>query len=256
MNWTDSVGAKIPFIYDDISGEINLIDYKNNKVLLEYNGYQKWMRTGHLRAGKIGELIGKNTVRFKYEIGQIIKSDSVDITIIDRKYEKHKHGKAIINDKYYKYKCNKCGFACGEYYKVGNYYEEFWILESDLLQGNGCSCCCATPQIVVNGINDIPTTDPWMVDYFQGGYNEAKKYMKSGNTKIYPICPNCGKIKGKKMSLNTINSLHGIGCTCGDGISYPEKYLSNLLDQLNVKYIKELTKTIFSWCGDYRYDFI
>ena len=41
MNWTDSVGAKIPFIYDDISGEINLIDYKNNKVLLEYNGYQK-----------------------------------------------------------------------------------------------------------------------------------------------------------------------------------------------------------------------
>lgn len=28
MNWTDSVGAKIPFIYDDISGEINLIDYK------------------------------------------------------------------------------------------------------------------------------------------------------------------------------------------------------------------------------------
>lgn len=255
MNWTDSVGAKIPFIYDDISGEINLIDYKNNKVLLEYNGYQKWMRTGHLRAGKIGELIGKNTVRFKYEIGQIIKSDSVDITIIDRKYEKHKHGKAIINDKYYKYKCNKCGFACGEYYKVGNYYEEFWILESDLLQGNGCSCCCATPQIVVNGINDIPTTDPWMVDYFQGGYNEAKKYMKSGNTKLYPICPNCGKIKGKKMSLNTINSLHGIGCTCGDGISYPEKYLSNLLDQLNVKYIKELTKTIFSWCGDYRYDF-
>lgn len=36
MNWTDSVGAKIPFVYDDISGEINLIDYKNNKVLLEY----------------------------------------------------------------------------------------------------------------------------------------------------------------------------------------------------------------------------
>lgn len=255
MDWINSIGAEIPFVYDGITGSIFIIGYKSNQVLLEYGHYQKWMSTGHLKNGKIGELIGKNTIRFKYEIGQRIVSDNVDITIINRKYEKRKHGHSIINEKYYQYKCNKCGFDCGEHYKMGVYYNEFWIVESDLSHGTGCSCCCATPQIVVNGINDIPTTAPWMVDYFQGGYDEAKKYLKSGSTEIYPICPDCGKIKNKKMKLGTIYAMHGISCQCMDGISYPEKYISKLLDQLGIKYIKELTKTTFDWCKNYRYDF-
>lgn len=253
--WKDSIGSIIPFIYDDISGEILICDYNKNKVLLEYNGYQKWIFTGHLKDAKIGELIGKNTVRFKYEIGQRIVSDCIDITITNRKYEKRVHGKSIINEKLYQYKCNICGFNCGNHYKKGVFYDEFWIIEPDLLNGHGCSCCCATPQVVVQGINDIPTTDPYMIDYFQGGHEEAKRYMKSGSTYIYPKCPHCGKIRNKKMKLNTINCYGSIGCDCGDGISYPEKYFSKLLDLLNVKYIRELTKKDFSWCDKYRYDF-
>lgn len=38
-------------------------------------------------------------------------------------------------------------------------------------------------------VNDIPTTSPWMIPYFQGGEEEAKKYKNQSHQKITPICP-------------------------------------------------------------------
>ena len=49
--------------------------------------------------------------------------------------------------------------------------------ERQILNGKRCACC--SNSVVVEGINDIPTTAPWMVDYFPGGYEEAKRYTKN-----------------------------------------------------------------------------
>ena len=42
---------------------------------------------------------------------------------------------------------------------------------------------------------------------------------------------------------------------CGDKISIGEKFIGILLKELNIDYIKELGKTTFDWCNNYKYDF-
>lgn len=89
-----------------------------------------------------------------------------NLTIIDIEYKSNiyniKGRKKSMREKYYKYKCNICGWDNG------------LIRASDLNKGAGCSCCAG--KTVVEGINDIPTVAPYMVKYFQGGYDEAKLY--------------------------------------------------------------------------------
>jgi very-short-patch-repair endonuclease len=122
----------------------------------------------------------------------------------------------------------------------------FWVLESTLLHGVGCLCCCENPLIVVEGINDIPTVAPWMIKYFQGAIDEAKMYTCQSNKRILIKCPNCGAIK--KYQINNIYNRHDIGCICGDGYSYGHKYTFNLLTQLNQNFIDNHT---FDWCKFY-----
>lgn len=180
---------------------------------------------------------------FKYKIGQVLKDCNKDIEITDRAYFPiiKKNG-GIKNKKWYKYKCNKCGFECGEHYKNQEYKKEHWIIE-DNLSNNGCVCC--NNKIVSVGINDIPTTAPWMIKYFQGGYNEAKLYTRRSGQRITPICPDCGRIKDKDVTIDHINKTKTISCLCSDKVSYPEKFMLSVLEQLELDF-----KTQFSpsWC--------
>lgn len=170
-------------------------------------------------------------------IGQIFKDNKRNLIIIDRENRiKQYKNKRSYKREWYKYKCSKCCF-------------EGWIVKNNLLNGIGCSCCSG--KIVVEGINDIPTTAPWMVKYFQNP-EDAKKYTKSSGQKIYPICPDCGIIKNKSMKINDIYSNKNIQCLCGDGFSYAEKLMFNLLRQLGV-----LTKTQYHtyWSKNKKFDF-
>ena len=181
-------------------------------------------------------------INWKYEIGQRLTdynndgSIKRDLIIIDRIYIKGKGD-------YYKYYCNICTFNCEKHYKNQIHNEEYLISGDSLIRGNGCACCSG--KIVVGGINDIPTTAPWMVQYFQGGYEEAKKYTKSSNQKIHPICPDCRNIKDKSMIVSTIYSNHSIACSCSDKKSYISKYMFNLLKQLNLDF---KTEERYDWC--------
>lgn len=174
---------------------------------------------------------------FKFEIGTHFKDDKRDLTIVDRKRVESPYKKGTML-KYYNYKCNKCG------------YNDGCIVESHLNEGRGCSCCAN--RTVVEGINDIPTTASWMIKFFQGGYDEAKMYTKTSNQKIYPICPDCGRVRDKEISICNIYKNKSIGCSCGDGISYPNKFMFNVLEQLNIKFINEYSP---EWIGKKLYDF-
>ena len=247
INWQKSVGIIVNFIYDDIKGEILIKEVigKRSRLLIEYNNKEFEIESTAFKNGRLGKLLGKVTNEFKVEIGQIFKDKKRDIVIIDRQ---NKINKKNHNLKYYKYKCNKCGFGSERHYdlKDNKHKEELWIEESNLLHHKkGCSCCCTSPQIVVEGINDIPTTTPWMIKYFQGGIDEAKLYTCNSAKSIYLKCPDCGRVKDKSMVISTFCNTRSISCICNDGFSYPTKLMFSLLEQLEIKFITEYSP---EWC--------
>lgn len=245
INWNKCIGIKVPFIYGDLLGEIEIVDYINegSRVIISYKGKQMNIFSGSLREGNIGKLFNKITKDFKIGIGEIFKDDKRDLVINDREYRQKeftdKEGyDCVHNHKWYKYTCNKCGWTEG------------WSIEYDLLKGNGCSCC--NGKTVVPEINSIYAKAPWMIDL---GVSEedARKYTPQCHTKIEIACPDCGK--KKKMATCNIYRYKTIKCPCGDGFSYPEKFMYSLLKQLNLEFIMQLSKTTFDWCDKYKYDF-
>lgn len=245
INWNNSIGCKVGFEYDNVKGFIEIKDYevKKHKLTIIYNGEEYKISTDGFKACQFGKILEKYTSNFKIEIGTRFQDDKRDITIIDRQHKPkfNKNGSLKQNEKWYKYHCNKCK------------YNEDWIIESSLINGTGCNCC--SNKKVIIGINDIPTTAPWMVKYFQGGYDEAKLYTFSSSKLVYFKCHNCGEIKNKLMKICTLYNTHSIACKCSDGISYPEKFMISLFDQINIKYIYQLSKKDFSWCCNFIYDF-
>ena len=243
IDWENSAGFKVSFSYDNIEGEVEIIKYekKSERLFITYNGKEFDINSTGFKNCRIGRILGKRTKEFKIKIGQVFKDDKRDLVITDREYRDRVDNKG--NNKYYKYTCNVCGWTEG------------WILEGNLTgkRKHGCSCCRGFT--IVEGINDIPTTAPWMVKYFQGGYDEAKLYTKSCGKKIKPICPSCKNIREKFMTVNDLYMKKSIGCKCGDNISYPEKFMYNILKQLNIKFETQLSKTKFEWCKNKLYDF-
>lgn len=240
INWKKSIGHKIKFIYDDIEGEIEVVDYqaKGQYLYMKYLGYDllKITTRSFIKCG-IGRLLKRITNDFKIEIGTIFKDNTRDLVIIDREYKKDIHE---VDRKYYKYHCNKCGY-------------EGWIIEYNLLNGARCFCCIN--QVTVLGVNTIWDTDRWMCDL---GVSEedAKKYTKSSSVKIYPICPCCGRIKNNGIYIYNIYSAKTIWCQCSDGYSYPNKFICELLNQLNDIY--NFNNMFFEYSPDWikpkRYD--
>lgn len=163
---------------------------------------------------------------YLYQLNENIKRENLDITIIER-FRKPNASKT----KSYLIKCNKCGFdSRNETYKNGKPFQ-YTIEENNLKNLSYCPCC--NFKVVQVGINDIPTTASWMVDYFQGGYDEAKRYSKSSTQKLFFKCPNCNQIKHNKTTIQQLHKVGKISCACNDGISLPEKVMYYLLLQNN-----------------------
>lgn len=103
---------------------------------------------------------------------------------------------------------------------------------------------------VVKGKNDLWTTHPEIAKLLlnkDDGYTLSKESHKKADFK----CPNCGIVIRNKIVRSV--GQYGLKCpNCSDGISYPEKFVSCLLDFLKVSYVRD---TAVPWSGDKRYDF-
>lgn len=207
-----------------------------------------------------------NNINWKYEIGERIidynKDGSIkrDLTIIDRKIIKEEKTNYIngnkfnANKKYYKYSCNLCNFNCGKYYdlKLKKYKDEYWISESGIFGKHGCACCCKSPLIVLENINSIYYTDGWMTSIINDD-EFCKTHTHSCSDKIYPICPNCKEKQSKLVSIDKIYSTKGVSCEyCSDNIKYPNKFMANVLQQLNINFEREYSP---KWVEGKFYDF-
>ena len=238
--WKESIGYKVHFIYDDVVDEIEIVDYKSGELTIKYKDKIIDISSSNFIGCRIGKLLGRVTKDFRIEIGTTFKDEKRDLTIIDREYRvKIKNNGGKLNEKWYKYHCNRDG-------------NEDWIIEYDLLKGKGCNVCCSSPRKLMLGVNTIWDKARWMCDL---GVSEedAKKYMPNSTKPINVKCIHCGKIKS--ISPHAIFRNNSIGCNCGDSVSYPEKFMFNMLTQLGIDFIWQLTKINFKWCGKYKYDF-
>lgn len=121
---------------------------------------------------------------------------------------------------------------------------------SHLLEGRGCAVCSG------RRIGEEPEykNSIWSSEYktnFDGYITEEqmKCAMPHSGTKIKMICPYCGR---KKMVRPNDFLRYGFGCICNDGISYPNKFIYNFLEQLDVSYFPEQR---FDWSDSKIYDF-
>ena len=131
--------------------------------------------------------------------------------------------------------------------KKDNY--EWNVAPATLLSGVGCPVCAG------KAIGPEPEykNSIWASqykDFFALYLNEIqmKTTMPRSGMKIDMVCPDCGDKKA--ISPDTLLQ-HGFGCICGDGISFPNKFVYNVLTQLKVH-----TKTEFTpkWSDSLRYD--
>lgn len=183
----------------------------------------------------------KKELTWKLSVGDVVKDENRDITIIDKEIRKTKKkdkscksGYANIQLKYYKYRCNKCS-------------NEDWIKESNLFYlKRGCNACSGK-KVTIN--NCMATKRPDLLKYLlnkEDGYN----YTCGNSNKIKVKCPICGFEKEIQVS-KLVN--RGFLCNiCGDKIAYSNKFMGNLLMELNIGFISEYMP---NWSRYKRYDF-
>lgn len=115
-----------------------------------------------------------------------------------------------------------------------------------------------SPNSVIHGYfalllaNKIVDKFPEMIQYLADKM-DAYKYSYQSNEKVKCKCPFCGK-ESEQYPGNIYK--RGFYCECfADGISLPNKLMSNILTQLKIPYKREVGEAIFSWIGEYYYDF-
>lgn len=224
INWINSINYTIEFNYCNISGTLKIIDVKriNRTTILtiSYNDKILDIQTSNLKQCQLGKLLenkDKNNILIKwlYNIGDNINDD---LFILDRKTKN--------SSQYYKISCKRCGFKSQDYYVVKNkkltHINEYWCLDDTLKELKGCPCCSEKRSaIVVTGINDIVTTDSWMLKYFINK-DEAKKCSNGSSYPILMRCPDCNNERLYKPS--SLKKYGHLPCGCNDNYSLPNKF--------------------------------
>ena len=224
IDWVNSVGKNIRFIYDDIEGIIIINNYENPNITISYQNQIFTMHISQFRKCQLGSLLNVYNKNYLYNIGDIINNNEI--------LEQIRIKQGNSTSKGYKYKCLIDGY-------IGKCTE---------VSMKSLNCPVCSNAVVLQGVNDIATTHPEYLPYIVN-IKDSYKYTKSSGKQIKFKCKDCGN--QKTMKISTFHN-NGIMCNkCGDGRSYPEKFVFNLLKQLNLDFIPE---KIFKWANK-RYDF-
>lgn len=236
INWIDSVGQSVHFIFDETEGDFKILKYEKNKgrITIEYNKEEYKVNTINLRNCQIQTILFKRN-EYKYKIGDIVETKTGNKIKILKQIKLPNMKK--YTQKGYEYECLNCG-------NIDTVPENtLYTLKV------GCNVCCSNPQKILIGYNDMNTTSPWMSEWLDDK-EDGYKYTANSNKSIWFKCKYCGtKKKIKPYNFN-------IDCfpcpKCGDSYSYPNKFAFNMLEQLNIEFISEYSP---DWIGKKRYDF-
>jgi hypothetical protein len=129
---------------------------------------------------------------------------------------------------------------------------EFSKRPSELLRGK-CYCIKCYPnhdvKDVVIGVNDMWTTEPEVAKLLKN-HEDGFKFKRTTNQKLLFLCQKCNS--EVKIEPYSVKKLGNVPCKiCSDGISYPNKFLYNMLQQLNITFIPEYSP---EWIKPKSYD--
>lgn len=120
-------------------------------------------------------------------------------------------------------------------------------IAGNLLRGQGCPYC--SHRVCRTGYNDIATVCPHLIKYFVN-VEDAYTHTLHSNKKVLLKCPDCGHEKYGTVCKLTTN---GFRCViCSDKLSYPNKFLRQMLSQLPVENVKYEYSP--KWVKPYKYD--
>ena len=219
IDWSNPMGCVIPFKYDDITSRCVINKVLPNKYFdISIDGYvdSYVIQYNNLSYGKFGYALQKLSTNFLFDIGDVI-NNSLLITSQYRENGRRRYG----------YLCTKDGY-------VGS------IDEQRAKYGDGCPACSG--RIAIRGQTDVATTHPHIANLF---WNEEDThlYLAFSREKVDFKCPCCGnKINARISNVTTF----GLSCKkCGDGVSYPEKFVFNVLEQAFKLHPSSLGKYMF-----------
>lgn len=239
--WKENDGATVKFDYRGVSDEFTIIhNVDADHVLVNYKGEEFNLPKISITRCCLGKLFGFSVYgNYKYNEGDIIDRNYGTLKILSR--TKSNNGRI----KAYDVECIECGNTL---YK---------IQEANLVRGDGCSYC--SNHKVVVGKTDLWTVRPDVAAMLTNP-DDGYKVSEFSNKKKDFTCNICGEHVGLKQIY--IVCKDGLSCpSCGDGISYPNKFMYHFLKALHVDFETEKT---FDWCkfllpnGDIttgRYDF-
>lgn len=224
IDWLNCNEIKVNFNYKNIEDELVILKHLDvDHVLIGYKNKEYVFPKTSFVKGCLGKLfdfaIANN---YKYNIGDTISRPLSNIVVIDHiRINKR-------NVKGYLMKCDRCN-------------SDFKISESNLSRNQGCPVCSGHKVMV--GVNDLWTTHPEIASNLLND-SDGYKYSFGSNKRVDFKCSKCGHLIKKKI-IGEICS-RGFSCpSCGDGISYPNKFMYNLLFALNEDFDNEVK---FDWC--------
>ena len=256
FNWKESIGYKVNFIYKDVDGEIEIINYNpnNRNIIVKYkNNIPYEMTASSFRQCRLGGLL-KDEFEFKYNEQNIKR---VDLRLLSRSsnggidwgksigeyfdfYYDDLNGKILIID--YNPKKQKAKLKYND--KILD------MCTTDIISGKIGNLIGKWHTDFTYKIGDIIHTNFCIIEIIE----QFKKYEEShhGNMKWYKFkCCGCGWDKGE-IRENDLKRNRGSCPKCGDKHSYPNKIAFNLLEQLGINFTPEFSP---DWIKPKRYDF-
>ena len=229
IDWSSTNNNTVKFSYNGIEDicTVNGLDENDKlKLIIVYKNKEYKINRDNFKNIHLGQLFNFSTKNnYKYIINQIIEKNNMSIIIkapirIKTSYNRTQKGYII--------QCLKCNY-------------EFENTEANLDRGDMCPVC--SNHRIIKGINDIWTTNPEIAKYLTNP-DEGYIYSQFSNVKLDFTCPFCNNNIGIKLLSTVSNS--GISCpSCGDNISYPNKFMFNLLTELGETF---LTEQGYDWC--------
>lgn len=227
--WEKNVPKTIKFKINSTGeeDEIELIGYNKSKslVMLKYDEDEPFEIEGHAL------IKGWFFVKVNhFKKGSIIDTEKGKLKVLECIRKK----KNTYTEWFYKYECLVCG----------NIDE---ISHGNLKAKYGCNVC--GNKKVKSDYNSLGAINPSLIKYFKNE-EEAFYYSYQSNKKVELVCPDCHT--PNSMIINNLYN-RGFYCkSCGDGVSYPNKLMFNILLDLNINFDSE---KVFDWSDKKKYDF-
>lgn len=222
IDWQKCDNIPVNFVYKNIEDSLIVIKHiDQDYVLVSYKDEKYELNKISLVRCSLGKLFNfAVSNNYKYNINDIIDCNYGRLEILNCTRIKRAKG--------YNVKCLICGY-------------KFTIQEGNLNKGDGCSVC--SHHKTLKGFNDLWTTSSEIAENLTNP-EEGYLYSKFSNKKLDFTCNKCKTHVGMKIISNVAN--YGFSCpACGDGISYPNKLLYNLLMSLDINFDREIK---FDWC--------